>query len=35
VDALLALENVAAQPVFDQAGLPQPDRTIRFQARLW
>jgi iron complex outermembrane receptor protein len=35
VDALVALENVADQPVFDQAGLPQPGRTIRFQARLW
>jgi hypothetical protein len=35
VDAVVALENVADQPVFDQAGLPQPDRAIRLQARLW
>ena len=35
VEALIALENVADQPVFDQAGLPQPGRAIRFQARLW
>jgi iron complex outermembrane receptor protein len=35
VDAVIALENAGDQPVFDQAGLPQPGRTIRLQARLW
>jgi iron complex outermembrane receptor protein len=35
VEAVLALENVGDQPIFDQAGLPQPGRTIRLQARLW
>jgi iron complex outermembrane receptor protein len=35
VDAVVAIENVGDQPVFDQAGLPQPGRTIRIQARLW
>ncbi|HYM80378.1 MAG TPA: TonB-dependent receptor [Candidatus Limnocylindria bacterium] len=35
VEALLALANLADQPVFDQAGLPQAGRTIRVQARLW
>jgi iron complex outermembrane receptor protein len=35
VDALLSVENVADQTVFDQAGLPQPGRTIRVRARLW
>lgn len=35
LDALVAVENLADQPVFDQAGLPQPGRTVRLQARLW
>ena len=35
LEALIALENVGDQPIFDQAGLPQPGRTIRLQARLW
>jgi len=35
VDAVLALENCADQPIFDQAGLPQPGRTLRLQARFW
>ena len=35
VDAVLAVENVADQAIFDQAGLPQPGRTVRLQARLW
>jgi iron complex outermembrane receptor protein len=34
VEALIALENLADQPVFDQAGLPQAGRTVRLQARL-
>jgi iron complex outermembrane receptor protein len=35
VDATVALENVGDMPVFDQAGLPQPGRTFRIQARFW
>jgi iron complex outermembrane receptor protein len=35
VDAQLALDNLADQAVFDQAGLPQPGRTIRLQLRVW
>ena len=35
LDMTLAVENIADQPVFDQAGLPQPGRTLRLQARLW
>ncbi|MGH7731030.1 MAG: TonB-dependent receptor plug domain-containing protein [Candidatus Eiseniibacteriota bacterium] len=35
LDMTLAVDNVADRPVFDQAGLPQPGRTIRLQARLW
>ena len=35
LDVTLAVENLADQPIFDQAGLPQPGRTIRVQARLW
>lgn len=35
VDATLALDNLTDQPVFDQAGLPQPGRTVRLQARVW
>jgi iron complex outermembrane receptor protein len=35
VDAVLAVENVIDQSLFDQAGLPQPGRTIRVQARVW
>jgi len=35
LDAELAIENVADQPVYDQAGLPQPGRTVRLQMRLW
>jgi hypothetical protein len=32
---VLAVENVTDQSLFDQAGLPQPGRTIRVQARVW
>jgi iron complex outermembrane receptor protein len=35
VDAVLAVENLADQAMFDQAGLPRPGRTLRLQARLW
>lgn len=35
LDAALAVENAADQAVFDQAGLPQPGRTLRVMARLW
>ncbi|MEO6461582.1 MAG: TonB-dependent receptor, partial [Candidatus Eisenbacteria bacterium] len=35
VDAVLALENLADQVLYDQAGLPQPGRTVRLQARFW
>jgi len=35
LNATLAVENLADQAVFDQAGLPQPGRTIRMQMRLW
>jgi iron complex outermembrane receptor protein len=33
--ATLAVENLADQAVFDQAGLPQPGRTVAVQMRLW
>jgi iron complex outermembrane receptor protein len=35
LDAEVAIENVADRPVYDQAGLPQPGRTVRLQVRLW
>lgn len=35
IDAQLAVENIADLPVYDQAGLPQPGRTIRLQVRFW
>jgi iron complex outermembrane recepter protein len=35
LDVTLAVENLADQPIFDQAGLPQPGRTFRLQTRLW
>ena len=35
LDVAIAVENLADQPIFDQAGLPQPGRTIRLQTRLW
>lgn len=35
LDAEVAIENVADQAVYDQAGLPQAGRTIRLQLRLW
>ena len=35
VDAVLAVENCADQAIYDQAGLPQPGRTVRLQARFW
>jgi outer membrane receptor protein involved in Fe transport len=35
LDMTLAVENIADQPIFDQAGLPQPGRTFRLQTRLW
>ncbi len=33
--ALLNIDNVTDGLVFDQCGLPQPGRTIRFQLRIW
>lgn len=35
LDVAIAVDNLADQPVFDQAGLPQPGRTFRLQTRLW
>jgi iron complex outermembrane receptor protein len=35
VEGILAVENLADRPIYDQAGLPQPGRTLRLQARLW
>ena len=35
VDALFALSNVTDGAVFDQCGLPQPGRTLRFQLRFF
>jgi iron complex outermembrane receptor protein len=35
LDVTLAVENLADQPIFDQAGLPRPGRTVRLQTRLW
>ncbi len=35
VETQLAVENAADVAVYDQAGLPQPGRTIRLQLRLW
>jgi hypothetical protein len=35
VDLAIAVDNLADQPIFDQAGLPQPGRTFRIQTRLW
>ena len=35
VETQLAVENVGDRAVYDQAGLPQPGRTIRLQMRLW
>jgi iron complex outermembrane receptor protein len=35
MDAALSVENLADQTVYDQAGLPQPGRTIRLQARVY
>jgi iron complex outermembrane receptor protein len=34
VDATLAVDNVADGAIYDQCGLPQPGRTLRFQLRL-
>ena len=35
VDALVALSNVTDGVAFDQCGLPQPGRTLRFQLRFF
>ena len=35
LDLALIVENLADQVVYDQAGLPQPGRTVRLQGRLW
>jgi hypothetical protein len=35
LDVVLALENLADLAIFDQAGLPQPGRTVRLQMRAW
>ncbi len=35
LDLTIAVENLADRPIFDQAGLPQPGRTLRLQTRLW
>jgi hypothetical protein len=35
LDIALAIDNLADRPIYDQAGLPQPGRTVRCQARLW
>ncbi len=35
VDGLIALTNVTDRAIFDQCGLPQPGRTLRFQVRLF
>ena len=35
VDALVSLANVTDRAIFDQCGLPQPGRTLRFQIRLF
>lgn len=35
VDAMVSLANVADRTIYDQCGLPQPGRTLRFQVRLF
>jgi iron complex outermembrane receptor protein len=35
IETLIALENLTDRPIYDQAGLPQPGRTVRLQVRLW
>ncbi len=35
VDALVSLANVGDRVIYDQCGLPQPGRTLRFQVRLF
>lgn len=35
VDALVSLANVTDRAIYDQCGLPQPGRTLRFQIRLF
>jgi iron complex outermembrane receptor protein len=35
VDGLISLANVTDRAIFDQCGLPQPGRTLRFQVRLF
>ncbi len=35
VDGLISLVNVTDRAIFDQCGLPQPGRTLRFQVRLF
>ena len=35
VDGLISLSNVTDRAIFDQCGLPQPGRTLRFQVRLF
>ena len=34
-EAVMNIDNVTDGLVFDQCGLPQPGRTIRFQLRIW
>jgi iron complex outermembrane receptor protein len=35
LDGLISLANVMDRAIFDQCGLPQPGRTLRFQVRLF
>lgn len=35
LDGLISLANVTDRAIFDQCGLPQPGRTLRFQVRLF
>jgi iron complex outermembrane receptor protein len=35
IDASASLHNATDATVYDQCGLPQPGRTLRFQFRLW
>jgi hypothetical protein len=35
LDVALAVENLADRAIYDQAGLPQPGRTLRIMGRLW
>jgi iron complex outermembrane receptor protein len=35
LDGLISIANVTDRAIFDQCGLPQPGRTLRFQVRLF